>query len=315
MNRLISFNARIISVDEARVNPLTQSGFYGRGVWTTIAIARAKPFLWQAHWQRLCDHAQQIGVSLKSWNEDKVKLALLELMDANKLETGRARLTFFARQGFTSEGNFAPSVWETPSTKNIDASEPAHTDLLIVSDEKRKNQNSNNSLPNDAPDNPFNNSAPDFSLTVSPFRVNTLSPLTGLKTLNYLEPILSWQEARGREFHEAVRLNERGEIASASLANIFWTHHATLYTPTLLTGALAGTTRALVLQLAERLNIPSVEVAHDLTQLSHAEEIFLTSAGIGIRPVTAYDFHRYSAHAGNLTAQLLTAFNQSLFED
>ena len=52
-----------------------------------------------------------------------------------------------------------------------------------------------------------------FSLAVSPFRTNTLSPLTGIKSLNYLHNVLAWEEAQSRDFHEAVVLNERGEIA------------------------------------------------------------------------------------------------------
>jgi branched-chain amino acid aminotransferase len=51
-----------------------------------------------------------------------------------------------------------------------------------------------------------------MSLAVSPYRLNTLSPLSGIRSLNYLEQVLSWEEAQARDFDEAVMLNERGEI-------------------------------------------------------------------------------------------------------
>ena len=42
---------------------------------------------------------------------------------------------------------------------------------------------------------------------------------------------------------EAITLNERGEIAAATMANIFWVKDGTVYTPALSTGAIAGITR------------------------------------------------------------------------
>ena len=43
-------------------------------------------------------------------------------------------------------------------------------------------------------------------------------------------------------------LNERGEIVSATMANIFWVKDGTLHTPSLSTGAIAGVTRAAVIE-------------------------------------------------------------------
>src|ERR1041385_9034678 len=89
-----------------------------------------------------------------------------------------------------------------------------------------------------------------MSLAVSPFRTNTFSPLTGIKSLNYLEHVLAWEEAQSRDFDEAVVLNERGEIVSATTANLFWAKNGTLHTPTLSTGALAGITGECVIEIA-----------------------------------------------------------------
>src|SRR5947208_14467665 len=133
----------------------------------------------------------------------------------------------------------------------------------------------------------------ELALTVSPYRVNTCSPLAGVKTINRLEQVLAWEEARSRDFDEAVVVNERGEVASATTANLFWVRHGTVYTPALATGAVAGTTRARVVQLAEELAVPLAEGAHTLHELAEAEEIFLTSAALGVALVTAFDYHRY----------------------
>ena len=135
----------------------------------------------------------------------------------------------------------------------------------------------------------------------------------GLKSVNYLEHILSWEEARARDFDEAVVMNERGEVVSATMANMFWMKGGTLYTPSLATGALAGITRAQVLTLAEAAAVPHVEGVFDLAHLGDADEIFLTSSGVGVSLVTAFDFHRYTVPAGSVALRLREAFRQSTF--
>jgi branched-subunit amino acid aminotransferase/4-amino-4-deoxychorismate lyase len=149
-----------------------------------------------------------------------------------------------------------------------------------------------------------------LSLTLSPYRLSTLSPLAGVKSVNYLEHVIAWEEAHARDFHEAVVLNERGEIAAATMANIFWVTRGTIHTPALATGALAGTTRARVIALAEELAFPLVEGTYDTSDLSDADEIFLTSAAHGVGLVTTYDFHRYTVAAGSVAVRLYEAFRQ-----
>ena len=87
-----------------------------------------------------------------------------------------------------------------------------------------------------------------MTLTVSPYRINSKSPLAGVKSCNYLENILAWEAAKAHGFDEAIRLNEKGEIASACLANVFWKKNGEIFTPPLETGCLKGTTRGYVLE-------------------------------------------------------------------
>jgi branched-subunit amino acid aminotransferase/4-amino-4-deoxychorismate lyase len=147
-----------------------------------------------------------------------------------------------------------------------------------------------------------------MTLAVSPYRINTFSPLTGIRSLNYLEQVLSWEEAQAREFDEAVMLNERGEIAAATMANIFWVREGTVYTPALSTGAVAGVTRNTLLKLAEAESIPVIEGVYELGDLVEADEIFLTSANLGVALVTTFDFRQYSITTESIGARLRKAF-------
>ena len=105
-------------------------------------------------------------------------------------------------------------------------------------------------------------------------------------------------------------MNERGEVVSATMANIFWVKDGTLHTPALQTGALAGTTRARILDLAEDLGIPVIEGVNELAQVGDADEIFLTSAGLGVSLATTFDFHHYTVPVGSIALRLHEAFRQ-----
>jgi branched-chain amino acid aminotransferase len=149
-----------------------------------------------------------------------------------------------------------------------------------------------------------------LSLAVSPYRSNTLSPLTGIKSLNYLEHVLAWEEAQSRDFDEAVVLNERGEIVSATTTNLFWAKNGTLHTPALSTGAMAGITRECVIEIANTHFIPVLEGVYEMGDLTEADEIFLTSSSLGVVAVTTFDFRRYSVDGGRITTMIAEAYRQ-----
>ena len=226
------------------ISAASSAGLYGRGFFTSLAIYDAKPFLWEKHWRRLTDTGARLGIDLKEFNEDAVTEALGRLIAENGLDNGRARLTFFDEA--------AGKIWNF----NPDA----RTSLLITTAE-------------------FQQSKDEYLLTVSPFPVNSKSPLANLKSCNYLENLLALEDARKRGFDEAIRLNERDEIASASTANIFWVGAGEIFTPALETGCLAGTTREFLME-----NFAIRETRAKIGELVEADEIFLASAGVGVRP-------------------------------
>jgi branched-chain amino acid aminotransferase len=126
--------------------------------------------------------------------------------------------------------------------------------------------------------------------------------------LNYLDHVLAWEEAQSRDFDEAVVLNERGEIVSATTANLFWAKNGTLHTPNLSSGALAGITRECVIDIAGKHFIPLLEGIYEMTDLTDADEIFLASSSLGVAAVTTFDFRRYSE--GPLTTTITEAYRQ-----
>ena len=280
MHPVIYLNRVMLEATKARVAPVSSAMLYGRGVFTTVAIYNGKPFLWPRHWQRLADHAARLSVDCGDANERNIGAALEKLVAVNQVQSGRARVILLARSG--------RDVWRTKKESG------RKTDLLIMTGEPQK-------IP-----------PAGMSLAVSPHRFNTFSPLAGIRSLNYLEQVLSWEEAQAREFDEAVMLNERGEIVSATMANLFWVKDGTLHTPALSTGAVAGITRGAVIELAEKQFIPVIEGVYELGDLTEADEIFLTSASLGVALVTTFDFRQYSPATANICGRLTDALKDPL---
>jgi len=242
MHKFISFNHQVLPAENAFLSATSSAALYGKGIFTTIAIHESTPFLWEKHWRRLTGNALKVGIDLTEFSEETVKNSLLEIIEKNNLIRGRARLTIFDESH--------SSAWQVETR--------GKTSVLIQTADFRV-----------VPAN--------FRLAVSPYRINSTSPLAGVKSCNYLENLLALEDARAKGFTEAIRLNEKNEIVSACLANVFWKKNGAIYTPSLETGCLEGTMRAFVLE-----NYAVKEKKAGLTELKEADEIFLTSAGIGI---------------------------------
>jgi len=249
MHDHVFLNGRIIPASDAALPALSNAALYGKGVFTTVAIYDGRPL----HWRRIEGNTTAILIDLSGYSEETMQNAVAELIEANLVTNGRARITFFD----ASEGK----IWNSNATKK--------TSLLIVTGELRQ-----------VPDN--------FRLTISPYAVNSRSPLAGLKTCNYLEKMLALDEAKRRGFDEAIQLNEHGEITSAVMANVFWLKDDFLYTPNLSTGCLPGTTREFVIE-----NFECREVERGIDDLHSADAIFLTSAGLGAVQVAEFESRRF----------------------
>jgi branched-subunit amino acid aminotransferase/4-amino-4-deoxychorismate lyase len=243
MNSRVSFNHQILTAEKTFLAAVSSAALYGKGVFTSLAVFNSKPFLWEKHWRRLQENSARLRIDLTDIHEKTVRNALSELIFLNNLKTGRARVTLFDET--------AGKIWNFPSNHK--------TSFLITTAEFQKTKD-------------------EFLLSLSPYAVNSKSPLAGVKSCNYMENLLALEEARRNGFDEAVRLNESGEIVSASTANIFWVKDEEIFTPALETGCLNGTTREFLMD-----NFAVQEKKAPIGELLEAREIFLTSAGIGIR--------------------------------
>jgi branched-chain amino acid aminotransferase len=128
-----------------------------------------------------------------------------------------------------------------------------------------------------------------WRLSQATIRRNSSSPLSRIKSLNYLDNILAKQEAKRHHADEGLLLNEAGYVAEGSMSNIFLVQDGVLVTPCIETGILNGITRQTILDIARSHNIPCKEKYVTLTDLAMAEELFCTSSLLEVMPVTSWN--------------------------
>ena len=249
MHNFASFNGQLCDTSSPRIPAPASGGLYGKGIFTTIAIHEGGPFLWDKHWGRIERDAARLAIDLDEFPEAATQKALGDLTTTNSIQNGRARIAFFDES--------STALWPYEAKRS--------TGLLIMTAD-------------------FRPVAEKFKLTLSPHLINSTSPLAAVKSCNYLEKIIAKDESKRRGFDEAIQLNERGEISSGCMANVFWLKGGKLFTPSLETGCLQGTTREFVLE-----NIDCEEAEVGIEELRSANEIFLTSAGIGVVQVAEFE--------------------------
>ena len=130
---------------------------------------------------------------------------------------------------------------------------------------------------------------PPARLVTVHLRRNETSLTSRHKTLSYVDNVMARRQAVEAGGDEALMLNTRGEVACASVANLFWVKGEVLYTPVLECGVLAGVVRARVIELAPEFGLLAREVRASRPSLGDAEAIFLTNSLMGARPVASLD--------------------------
>lgn len=151
-----------------------------------------------------------------------------------------------------------------------------------------------------------------YTAIVASLRRNETSPLSRIKSCNYLDSILARKEASEQGCDEAIMLNTRGEVACASVANVFAIQGGAVWTPPEESGALAGVTRGCLLELAATLGIEAHARPFGADFLLGAEEAFLSNTVVGVMPLTQVAGRKIgSGIPGPVTTRLAEAYEQA----
>jgi 4-amino-4-deoxychorismate lyase len=134
--------------------------------------------------------------------------------------------------------------------------------------------------------------------------------LAGIKHLNRLEQVLARLEWDYAQIAEALLFSGSGALVSGTMSNVFLVQGGRLLTPRLDRCGVAGVMREVVGSLAAGAGVDCERCALDLEDLNRAEELFLTSALTGIRPVVEIAGRRIAI--GPVTRRLQAALAPQL---
>jgi branched-chain amino acid aminotransferase len=281
MNLKIYIDGNFHDQAEAKISVFDHGLLYGDGVFEGIRFYNDRVFRLEEHSDRLWDSARAIALDMPM-SKSELIAAVLETIRQNDLHDGYVRL--IVTRGVGSLG-LSPDTCRRPSIIIIAATialypeELYHKGLTMVTCSTRRTPPA------------------------------ALSPR--VKSLNYLSNILGKLEAQNAGAGEGLMLNEQGYVSECTGDNIFIVKKGEISTPHLSSGILAGVTRAVVFELAEKLSIRAVErelIRHDIYT---ADECFLTGTAAEVIPAVQLD-RRLIGHGqpGPITLQLIESFRE-----
>jgi len=268
IHRFVSHNRRIVPIEEARLSPGQGGLMSGWGLFTTIRIVEGVPFAFERHWHRLSRDAQRTHCPF-AFDAEEVRGHLIELLAANNVREGCARIyVIHNRSGFWRSDEDFPAA-----------------DLLLCSSD----------LP------PYRDLV---RLGLREHARHAASPLAGVKVTSWLDNVWNLYEAQQAGFDEVVLLNERGEVAECTAANVFCVQGGRVVTPPLSSGCLEGVTRGVVLEVGARVGVPVEERTLYPEDLYFADEVLISSTNRNVIAATEVNGHKIAAAPGPVCHKL-----------
>lgn len=245
----ILHNDKILNANERVLAPSQVGLLTGWGVFSTFRVAEGVLFAWERHWARMARDAAAFHVAMPE-DPERLHRRLLELVEANRAYNSTLRLDIVRNGG---------GMWANPSPER-----PADV-IAFTADSKDWGEG--------------------VKLACQANARYAASPFAGTKILSWSMNLTWLESAERRGFDEVILLNEHGEVAECTSANIFLANGDQVWTPPLSSGCLPGITREV---LVGEIHVPGIAIGEKaLTRgdLETADEVFITSTTRNLLPV------------------------------
>jgi branched-chain amino acid aminotransferase len=252
---MVFVNGQFLPENQAVISVFDRGFLYGDGLFETIRVFNGKPFRWTQHLERFQHGADFLKISVP-YSPQALRDSALQLIAQNNLPDSLLRLTL--SRGVGTRG-YSPKNADCPT--------------LVMS--------LHPSLPT--------KDGPAWRLITSSFRLPANEPLARFKNCNKLLQIMARAEADAAGADEALLLNSDGYVVEGASSNLFWIQDQTICTPALPSGILPGVTRAVVLELCQKLGLPTREANITLEALHKTDGLFLSLSSLGVVPAQTLD--------------------------
>lgn len=282
----VYLNDQWLAQEDAKISVFDHGLLYGDGVFEGIRLYEGRVFKLEEHLDRLAHSAKTILLEYP-WSKDYIKEAICETCRKNQLKNGYIRLVITRGTGNLG---LNPRLCKNPQ-------------LIIIADNIQL-----------YPESYYQSGLK--IITAATRRINPAALPPMVKSLNYLNNILAKIEALNAGTMEALMLNDQGNVAECTGDNVFIVQNGSLITPHSSSGALQGITRAVIIEIAQDLEIPVIEGNLTRYDLWNADEFFLTGTAAEVIPVVELDGRFIgSGKPGTVTKRFLEKFKEQVSKE
>ena len=146
-------------------------------------------------------------------------------------------------------------------------------------------------------------------IDVFPAARKSCDSFSHLKSANYLPYTMAAIYAKANKLNDCLVLNTDGNIADATIANVFLIKEGVVITPGPDQGCVNGVMRRHLLEKMKDAGYSIQENPVSVSTLEEADEVFLTNAISGIRWVKQF---REKVYSNNLTVEIYNRFIKTI---
>lgn len=257
----VNINGETVPAEKATVSVFDRGVLYGDAVFDSFPVYGGKVVLLDRHIDRLYRSAKAVKIDLTE-SKDEIKRRVIETLEAGGVEDGSVRV--IVTRGAGPTGLVNTDQLEEPT-------------ILVLTSRRLEETFSKDEVTTTKARLAATRTIPPDSLDRK------------IKTTNYLSNALAERELVGTDADFSIMLNHDGTVAEAYAANVFVRDDAGVFRTPPVRNVLGGLTREVVIETARNLDYEVEET--DLTQydLYTADDVFLTSSGLGISFVEELD--------------------------
>jgi branched-chain amino acid aminotransferase len=262
-SQFIWMNGTVMPWDDAQIHVSAHGLQYGTGVFEGMRSYDTPEgpaiFRLDAHMQRLKASAAAYEIDIP-YSVDQLCEASLEVIRANALENAYLRpIAFFDSHSF--------SVWPKDC--------PVTTAIIAV------------------PGRAYLQGGPENGVSVmvsSARRIDASILLPHVKACgHYMNSVRAVQEAIRKGYDEAILLNNLGDVAEGSGANLFVIRSGTVVTNDKDASIVMGITRDSVIQIVRDLGLPLEIRPISTADVREADELFFSGTAVEVTPIKSVD--------------------------
>ena len=274
----ICLNGKILRAEDPVLLASNRGYRYGDALFETMKVASKNILLEAYHFERLFAGLQLLQFEMpKLLTREKLCKEVLLLAEKNNCgNLARIRLSVFRGNGGVYDEERTPQYliecWPLNESLN------------------RLNENG-------------------LVIDVFPAARKSCDSFSHLKSANYLPYTMAAIYAKANKLNDCLVLNTDGNIADATIANVFLIKEGVIITPGPDQGCVNGVMRRHLLEKMKDAGYSIQENPVSVSTLEEADEVFLTNAISGIRWVKQF---RDNVYSNNLTVEIYNRFIKTI---